>query len=174
MPTPTRGTAPEGPVSRIKFRQSGETIDVLIDGVTLVTLWQRAAEEVEAREASGHDKADDLGMRAGDGSIDEVREPLFVSGLPADLGMWGPSPETVEYRTWEYEYIPEGFAPVLACGCGAFQDGGVYARVTFREDTVVWNDFHLIGNEQPAPVGPFIFDRQQYEEARWAFSDTAS
>ncbi len=80
-----------------------------------------------------------------------------------DLGIWGPDPPA------ETE-APEGFLPVLTCGCTVYGCGGSYARITFESEVVVWSEFHNEGTDEPVYTGPFVFDRQQYERARAAFA----
>ena len=80
-----------------------------------------------------------------------------------DLGIWGPTPPA------ETE-APEGFVPVLTCGCTVYGCGGSYARITFERDVVVWGDFHNQGTDELVDTGPFVFNREQYERARAAFA----
>ncbi len=83
--------------------------------------------------------------------------------VATDLGIWGPGP----VEEWD---APEGFVPVLTCGCTVYGCGGSYARITYKADTVQWSDFHNQGSGKPVAVGPFFFDRGQYEQARKVFS----
>lgn len=65
---------------------------------------------------------------------------------------------------------PEGFIPVLTCGCTVYGCGGSYARIRFKADTVERSDFHNQLTDKPVRVGPFFFERSQYENARRAFA----
>lgn len=59
----------------------------------------------------------------------------------------------------------EGRAEVLTGTCGESGCCGVFARITFGDDRVTWNDFEARG----APAIPegltFVFDRAEYEAA---------
>jgi hypothetical protein len=59
---------------------------------------------------------------------------------------------------------------LLGCGCGEIGCSPLLARVTVTDDTVTWDDF-----EQPTrpewdydDLGPFTFERSQYERALFA------
>jgi len=67
--------------------------------------------------------------------------------------------------------VPSGFVPVVTCGCGLFGCGGGYARVTFRAETVMWNDFRSAPHDRSAGICTFTFDREQYDPARLFASD---
>jgi len=152
---------PDKSVSRIEFRRgsmpvpwdeerSFPTIEVVIEGVNLVTLWRRVS--------GTH------GNRA-----------LFAGKAILSLAMWGPENDTVD---WPIDWCDGneeegGYVPVLTCSCTVLICGGVWMRVTFADDSVVWDEFHIVRHEERPPLGPFIFNRQQYEEARRAFSDEA-
>lgn len=58
-----------------------------------------------------------------------------------------------------------GRAVVLDCGCGQWECGGVLARIEVRPDVITWSDFRGPRDGDPIPVGPFVFDREQYEAA---------
>jgi hypothetical protein len=88
---------------------------------------------------------------------------LLGDEVTSDLGIWGPNPPA------ELE-APEGFVPVLTCGCTVYGCGGSYARITFEPDAVVWGDFHNEGTDKLVDTGPFVFDQRQYELARSAFA----
>lgn len=144
----------EGSVSRIEFRQGSApvpwdearnypTIEVLIDGVKLTSLWQEATKE--------------------------ERPALSALDAFADLAMWGPDWTNV-HPDGTFRSVREGYSPVLTCSCTVFDCGGVCARITFTETMVIWEDFRPARPRVSAPpLGPFSFDRHQYEEARRAF-----
>ena len=59
----------------------------------------------------------------------------------------------------------EGRISVLGCGCGVVGCWPLQARISVQEDVVVWRDF-----VQPhcprwdhSEMGPFTFDREEYE-----------
>lgn len=82
--------------------------------------------------------------------------------VTSDLNLWGPD------ASWQSE-APVGFTPVLTCGCTVYGCGGTYASIRFTSDTVVWTDFRKQSTDEPVDVGPFVFDREQYERARRDF-----
>jgi hypothetical protein len=135
-------------MDRIEFRRSdaeygyfcghgsAPSVEVLINGVGLTQLWNERADQGT------------LGLMAVDAGD--------------DLAIWGPRPPS----PGPVNEVPSGFVPVVTCGCGIFGCGGGYARVIFRTDTVVWNDFRSATHDRPVPVGYFTFDREQYENAR--------
>jgi hypothetical protein len=71
-------------------------------------------------------------------------------------------------------YLDEGQLTVLCCECGERGCWPLTARLEVDSDLVVWRDF-----EQPhrfewdlSALGPFVFDRRQYEAAVTAASDS--
>lgn len=54
-------------------------------------------------------------------------------------------------------------AAVLACGCGQPGCDAVLARIDYRTTEVIWSLHRRTG--EPADVGPFHFDRREYESA---------
>jgi hypothetical protein len=62
---------------------------------------------------------------------------------------------------------------LLGCGCGEVGCSPLLARIAVGDDSVVWDEF-----EQPqrpdwdyGPLGPFRFDRSQYESALFGLLD---
>jgi hypothetical protein len=88
---------------------------------------------------------------------------LVGDDVTADLAMWGPGPVARSEAR-------DGFVPVLTCGCTVYGCGGSYGRISFGADTVEWSDFHKQGGDEAIDIGPFVFDRQQYEQARGIFA----
>ena len=88
---------------------------------------------------------------------------ILVGDITADLAMWGPD-------SLDESPAAEGFVPVLTCGCTIYGCGGSYGRISFDADVVEWSDFHNQGTDEPVSIGPFVFDRQQYERARGVFA----
>jgi hypothetical protein len=115
---------------------SAPSVEVVINGVELTGLW---------------DLEDDSGVLA-----------LAAEDAGADLAIWGPYPPS----PGPVAQVPHGFVPVVTCSCGIFGCGGGFARVTFRVDTVMWNDFHSATRRRVIAIGAFTFDREQYETAR--------
>ena len=67
---------------------------------------------------------------------------------------------------WLYPH-GEGKTALLSCDCGEVGCSPLLGRITLGDETVTWDDF-----EQPerpewdyAALGPFTFDRSQYERA---------
>jgi hypothetical protein len=88
---------------------------------------------------------------------------LMGDGIATDLAIWG-SGSIAESEA------PEGFVPVLTCGCTVYGCGGSYASIRFKADTVEWSDFHNQVTDKPVRVGPYFFERSQYENTRRAFA----
>jgi hypothetical protein len=140
-------------LDRIEFRKSeaeygyfcghgsAPSVELFINGVELTRLW---------------DQEDDGGVLA-----------LEAKDAGADLAIWGPYPPFPGPAA----EVPAGFVPVVTCGCGIFGCGGGYARVTFRVETVMWNDFRSATHDRPVGLGTFMFDLEQYESARLSASD---
>jgi hypothetical protein len=115
---------------------SAPSVEVLINGVELIRLW---------------DQDNNGGVLA-----------LEAKDAGADLAIWGPYPPS----PGPVAQVPRGFVPVVTCRCGIFGCGGGYARVTFRAETVMWNDFRSVTHDRPVGIGTFTFDGEQYESAR--------
>ncbi|HEX4490815.1 MAG TPA: hypothetical protein VH914_06380 [Acidimicrobiia bacterium] len=62
-----------------------------------------------------------------------------------------------------FDAVDGGRVGVLTCACGGFACGGAAARVEATRDTVTWSEFHRMNGRGPVPVGPFTFDRREYE-----------
>ena len=60
----------------------------------------------------------------------------------------------------------EGRISVLGCGCGVVGCWPLQATITARENVVVWEDFRQPHRRRWRydALGPFVFDRKQYEE----------
>lgn len=58
---------------------------------------------------------------------------------------------------------------VAICSCGFLECGGLLARISRRDDFVVWSDFRdgSEGRSQERPISaePFVFDREEYRNA---------
>jgi hypothetical protein len=66
------------------------------------------------------------------------------------------------------ELSEEGRPYLLGCVCGHPGCAPLLARITVTHDTIIWSDFRR-GNRpewgQLDRLGPFMFDRRQYERA---------
>jgi hypothetical protein len=54
---------------------------------------------------------------------------------------------------------------VLVCQDGLAGCGGATARIKIGPQTVEWGDFRTVPAAATVPLGPFVFDRAQYERA---------
>jgi len=54
---------------------------------------------------------------------------------------------------------------VLVCVDGLTGCGGATAKVELSERSVEWSDFRTVPSERSVPLGPFVFDREQYDKA---------
>jgi len=96
--------------------------------------------------------------------------PMETAEVGYSLELWGPWPRIAESlpRTFD-RFVLRGRCAVLTCGCGWFGCGGGLARIEFNDHTVVWGDFEGVGAGSSVRLGPFSFERAQYEEARRTF-----
>lgn len=87
-----------------------------------------------------------------------------ADGMPEIAGSYGGlSPD-------EWEALPQleddGRVAVLGCECGVVGCWPFQVRITWRDATVSWGDFHGPGrNSDYSALGRFIFAREQYESA---------
>lgn len=81
--------------------------------------------------------------------------------LPMGLKHWD------NYITDDEERGKRGFeVPLYMCNCGDWGCGSVCVRIVVGAETVVWQSFSISGLSEPAPgLGPFVFERFQYERA---------
>lgn len=54
---------------------------------------------------------------------------------------------------------------LLGCNCGIDHCSPVTANITVTDETVVWSEFRSGMNWDSTLVGPFVFERQQYDMA---------
>lgn len=54
---------------------------------------------------------------------------------------------------------------VLACVDGSYDCGGATARIDIGERAVTWSDFETVPDGTAVMLGPFVFGRQQNEQA---------
>jgi hypothetical protein len=129
-------------------------IKIRVNGVELPEL-ARDAELPSARAGGEEDIAGNyIGLVAGYMRIDLAGQFLGGQGTPMFTGS---ADKTA----------------LLGCGCGEVGCSPLMARVTVTEDTVIWDEF-----EQPTRpewdydgLGPFTFDRSEYERALLAVAD---
>jgi hypothetical protein len=83
---------------------------------------------------------------------------LHLQGvLASGDGLWGDTDE-----------FDDGRVPIAACGCGIPGCDALVARIVVEHDRVVWTDIGQYRDwegqrEGRVPVGPLVFDRDQYE-----------
>jgi hypothetical protein len=131
----------------VKNNDDVEFVDIFIDGVNLVEILK----EHESPFA---------GRIAGD-----------YMGLPPEI-VFLPSRHFLGEPVYELDFY-EGKSAILGCKCGVIECWPFVAKITVNEEMVTWSDF-----EQPHrgpesaggywnynQLGPFVFDRKQYEEA---------
>jgi hypothetical protein len=65
------------------------------------------------------------------------------------------------------ELVDRDTVRVLTCSCSSIGCGGVYVKIDVAEDTVTWRELSTLRLEgdPERPLGPFTFDRRQYEAA---------
>ena len=87
------------------------------------------------------------------------------TGLPASH-LLPPSQHLFGQPTGAYGYTAK--VTLLQCSCGEPGCWPLLARVTTTADAVVWSEFeqpHRRGRWSYEKLGPFVFDRRQYERA---------
>jgi hypothetical protein len=66
-------------------------------------------------------------------------------------------------------YLSHSGTVVLGCGCGNIDDGPFFADVLGSDDQVTWREFKNPMADgldwDYSDLGPFVFDRGQYEQA---------
>lgn len=101
-----------------------------------------------------------LGTRA----VDEARSYVDVDlgGIDLREHFHGTSA-----HTWApLDEEDDGEDPMLlGCTCGIDHCSPVTARITVTDETVTWSDFRSGMSWDSSLVGPFVFDRRQYDRA---------
>jgi hypothetical protein len=97
--------------------------------------------------------------------------PVSYGGLIPSFFKFGPLGRHF-LGLWEFAE-PRRKVPLLGCNCGEWGCWPLMARITVRDESVVWNEF-----EQPyrkerdySGFGPFTFDVAQYQKALAAVRD---
>jgi hypothetical protein len=136
------------------FADGLRQIKISVNGVELPEL-VRVAELPSARTDDEAEVAGNyIGLVAGYMRVDLAGQFLGGQGTPMFEGS--------EEKT-----------ALLGCGCGEVGCSPLMARITVTDESVTWEDF-----EQPTRpgwdyegLGPFKFDRAQYEQALMAIDD---
>jgi hypothetical protein len=153
----SEGRDREARVQEIEFRPCGDHDQILIDGVPLLDL-VREAELPYARHEQ-LERAEEF-----------APEPApLLAGDYNYLGRWTcwptrhylGEPEEVAYNQEDDETM------LLGCTCGIAECWALLARIEVTDTTVRWSAFRNNAREWDlsAALGPFVFARQQYEEA---------
>jgi len=132
-------------MNRVEFSAANGCVDIKVDGVALEAHARRA--ELESASAAG--QADLAGAYGGLTPLHAVRWPSrHFLGAPV-LG------------------APDGDTVLLGCDCGDWGCWPLLAQVEVTDTTVTWR--HFSNEHRPAwdlsGLGPFTFDRAQYEAA---------
>lgn len=153
------------PASYVRWPGGGgyQPVELRINGTGLIS-WVREIElpyaeaEHDQRALSG-ESPEELGERGG----------LAGSYLyPSSAEIFLPS------RNLLGEPYPHGFATdphdprnrkslLLSCACGITDCWFLLATITVHPDTIQWSDFCQFHRDWKYDLGPFVFDRQQYE-----------
>ncbi|MGB3756862.1 MAG: hypothetical protein WBA07_10860 [Rivularia sp. (in: cyanobacteria)] len=133
---------------------------IYINNEPLIELVRQAEEpfvkaEIKQRRARGDD-------------IDEVTfPPGDYSYLPASIVLL-PSRNFLD-QPWNHGFILEpddpeiGKSIVLDCTCGNPGCWFMQVRITLNKSTVIWSEFSQFHRDWKLDLGPFTFDRKQYE-----------
>jgi hypothetical protein len=155
---------------------SQDRLDVIRFAVAAIPFHRsdvRAWDDIVCTFVNGRDLLDvvtdferPMALRAGLTQVNSYAPPA-ADGILAPSRHWLGSP---------HEFLAfEGWAMVLTCGCGAWECGGLLARITLDADVVVWSEFDVLpGLEAKAEGQPveeaisraglvFRFDRAHYE-----------
>lgn len=123
-----------------------DAVDVFVDGGNLVDLAREVELPFAARDRNHHLAGDYVGLPP-----EAVYAPSRrLLGEPED-----------RWDDWE------GRISLLGCGCGSVGCWPLQAKIMARNDVVVWDDFvqpHRRRWRHEA-LGPFTFDRSEYEAA---------
>jgi hypothetical protein len=121
-----------------------DAVEILINGRNLVDLTREVESPFAARDGQPHLAGSYVGLPPGAIFLPSRR----LLGAPED-----------SWDDWD------GRISVLGCGCGVVGCWPLQASITVHQDAVIWDDF-----EQPHrrrwrhdALGPFVFDREQYE-----------
>ena len=56
-----------------------------------------------------------------------------------------------------------GKATVLGCTCGVIDCWFLQVRISLKKDRIIWSEFGQFHRDWPYELGPFIYNRRQYE-----------
>jgi hypothetical protein len=108
------------------------------------------------------------GYEAGEGytlglDLDDLQRPEY--GFPFERGN-DPLPVRSHWLGRPLARFDEsGRTAVLTCNCGVFGCGGFTATIAATDEAVTWSEFHHANWGPTVSLGPFEFDRDQYEKA---------
>lgn len=134
--------------------------EIYINNESLIELVRQAEEpfvkaEIKQSQAKG-DEIDEISFPAGDYKYLPVSMVLLPSRNFLD-------------EPWENGFILEpddpqiGKATVLDCTCGVTECWFMQVRIILNKSTVIWSEFGQFHRDWQLDLGPFTFDRKQYE-----------
>jgi hypothetical protein len=88
---------------------------------------------------------------------EELPVPLELVAHPGHRLWRGDPPLDEEHGT-------ESRRVVLVCNDGLTGCGGATACITVSDQTVTWSDFRTVPDDRDVSIGPFAFERRQYEQ----------
>ena len=116
----------------------------------------------------------------GDSTVDVVETYIngralidLWSGASGEGGRWMRAADALwpGHRLWTDDPAPNSELAegerrvVLVCEDGLTGCGGATARIKINKQTVEWGDFRTAPAGSTVPLGPFVFDRTEYERA---------
>jgi|GEM_PF-804408 len=106
-------------------------------------------EEVATRIRNGEELASDTDY-AGQYSECPVDQGEYLLGTNSNFAFGASEPA-------------ESKATLFGCTCGILDCWFLLVRITIGDNVVIWSDFEQFHRNWIYPLGPFVFDRQDYE-----------
>ena len=138
-------------------------VELRVNGIGLIDMVREvelpfAVREYNDRVAAGESAAD-LGPR--DGLAGNYIYPTVASTFHPSRQLLG--------ETYKHGFLTEvndprsGKSLLLGCTCGIIDCWFLLAKITVDEATVTWSDFIQFHRDWTYDLGPFVFDRREYE-----------
>lgn len=137
-------------------------IAIYIDGRSLIDIVREVEKQVFAAENAS---------RASDSEDDKTLTPGCYDWLTAQV-IFPPSRNLLGDSFEEYidgspvveaGDLHYGKSVLLGCPCSWSGCWFLVVKITFTPDTVIWSKFGQFWRETEYDMGPFVFDRKQYE-----------